>query len=114
MQFAGGEAAGPWYPSDGVGAVSTTATDSTVADWEETRILQVHAPHPGARTDIAFYHQIDTSGAGTLAYKMTFKAADQFQILHWPKGLLLIGSWRVLFSGTTHADETWHIQYERG
>jgi hypothetical protein len=112
IQFDSSQAATtPYYPENGVGAWTGTATDSFALDFETTELRRLIAPGSASGAQvIEFYHE-----DGSLAYT-TEALAQTFPIdIKWDEGegIELRGNWYIEFPIVASATDFWCVQFAK-
>jgi len=101
----------PYYPENGAGAWTATATNSFVLDFKTTELRRLIVPDTASGAlPIEFYHE-----DGTLAFTTTIVASSLNRELKWDagEGIELRGNWYIEFPGVASATDLWCVQFAR-
>lgn len=100
----------PYYPSNGYGGFTATASDSFVGDFAATELRRLIVPGGSSNQNIEIYHE-----DGTLAFKITIRAKTVIDNLTWAagEGPELRGNWYIEFPTITPILDYWFVQFSK-
>jgi len=112
IQFDSAQAATTaYYPSDGVGGYTATASDTYANRWDRTELRRFIMPTANVDHVVEFYHE-----SGDLAAKFRCMAggASEGLDLKWDagEGPVMLGAWYVEFPAVT-AEDFIFVQFQR-